>query len=488
MDVEVVSQLRPTSDITMAVPGTLGSRSIEALKIPEILLAILVWLSRRDQAIAARVSRMWSALALDLIWKTVPEIRHLINTYSELEWTRDYLWVWRFRDISAGGRWDVFAAYARRVQELQSSEDRDFAPDVIHHLMSQAEGSSGLSSFFPKLRSLKLRVDSCGPFLVRALRLVPPSLQSLQVDFTNRFRGAFETLGNLLSYLNAVPLNLLSRVELTGCGEVSDEHLLHLRDELLLHSRTTLVHLDMSLFPITIPDLRRIGSIVPKLKDLKFLGKETSMFTTEEVIDCLNGVGRSFHHLRSIRVSLRSATTPKVRISELIRGLESCQDLRKFDIDVGYFGCPWHILTEADIRYLGSRWPMVESFKLYNKLYNMEYGGEALGSPLALLQEFARVWSRTLQILALNVDTVPPLPDPSTTQPKFERLEMLDVGTSEICREEDIEPIADFLTALSPGPVQIDSWMWGSENLQWGKVGSLVEANFTGKPYVPRLE
>ncbi len=59
------------------------------LRTPEIVLIILSSLPAADAIHAASVCRLWSDLAADSIWRTLPSLAPLLNILAPMEYEAD---------------------------------------------------------------------------------------------------------------------------------------------------------------------------------------------------------------------------------------------------------------------------------------------------------------------------------------------------------------------------------------------------------------
>ncbi|KAG8989453.1 hypothetical protein FRB90_002241 [Tulasnella sp. 427] len=422
------------------------------LIIPELLRAIFEWLPRGQLTATAQVCALWSAVVLDLIWENVPELRHLISTYSEVteQWIGDadddfrtiMTEVLDFRDISLGGRWDVLLSYGRRIRTLAIS-DETYAPEVVEHLKSRLEGSEGGSSLLPNLRALSFDVDSDGPGLVESLSIIPAGLQTLHVSAKTLDRKS-TAHRRLLEHLTTKAPSQLSDMSFIGHGIFFDKVTYGLHSKVVAQCRGTLRTLDVSMFSLTAERLQEIGSI-PSLTHLSMIQDRAAEHTDRERL--LRAVTRLFPHLHSLGVALIGQETHPwaTCISDVMRMLEPCLELRNLRIRCNY----WKPLTKEDVRYLGEAWPLMEEFDL-DQVDRWTEPNTHFG----ILQDLARIWSQTLKKLGLPLVSITSIPDPAYVEVKFKKLDTLSVEYCDL-EDEQVEAVTDFLTALSPGPLRI---------------------------------
>ncbi|KAG8945180.1 hypothetical protein FRC04_001159, partial [Tulasnella sp. 424] len=71
----------------MLNPAGLAPRN--PLALGEILGLIFQFASRRSLAAAARVCRRWSGIALDQLWRSLPDLYCLLSLLAEPEWIQN---------------------------------------------------------------------------------------------------------------------------------------------------------------------------------------------------------------------------------------------------------------------------------------------------------------------------------------------------------------------------------------------------------------
>lgn len=278
------------------------------------------------------------------------------------------------------------------------------------------------------------------PHLIEALPIIPAGILILHV-FTERDISS-STTQRILSHLTAIPLDRLLDVSLGGDARFhSREAALSLcRANFLQPLQTTLKSLDFSIFPLTLEDLREIGKFVG-------VGRLTLVQrgTCAELHKFFDVIAASFPHLGRIDVRCDDAISDEVAV-DVIEGLALCPDLRSINVTSNR----WRPLTGDDIRQLGHRWPLMEDFCLHQE----NAASNQPGTPLALLQDLAQVWSRSLRKVSLRFDTAAPIPKGPSVKSKFEKLDSLWVGYSDL-QGGDLGNVTDFLVAISPGPLNI---------------------------------
>ncbi|KAG8946890.1 hypothetical protein FRC04_011317 [Tulasnella sp. 424] len=170
-----------------------GIKGNEVLMVPEILLAILDHVTPSTLTSAARVSRVWSTVALDRLWsdfdvKVIDLLRILpleSATYEDAASTSRSIPYWRLQRDPTDDEWTRFQLYASRIRSLSmplgqpldrfhpsitewKAENDDIFPRLRRVKWPLSDNllmpSSQLSSFSTSgLQELSLTIPSCGP-------------------------------------------------------------------------------------------------------------------------------------------------------------------------------------------------------------------------------------------------------------------------------------------------------------------------------------
>lgn len=353
--------------------------------------------------------------------------------------------------MSEDSRWDAFWTYCRRVRTIQSCRGV-YLPGVIEDLKSQLANRSCSPSLLPNLRSLAMEMCVDEPHLVEVLPIIPAGLQTLDL-YIDRITST--TLPRLLSHLTSIPLSQLSNVYVYSCAVDTSFAMANF----LQPNRATLAHLTLPSFPLTVSGLKQLGSF-PGITRLLLQQKGAA----DELQEFFGVIGLLFPHLRHLDVTLDYAITEDVSFA-VIGGLAGCRELQ-----VMHLQSPgWKSLSEEDVSRFGWWWPAMEVFHL-----NQHHDSDQGKTPFGILQDFARVWYRTLRNILLQFDGAAPLPSPSAVEFKFEKLVTLGVGGSRI-PQSSVEGIAEFLTMVSSGWLDIHSKV-GNCRPHWDAVMNKVNA------------
>ncbi|KAG8985214.1 hypothetical protein FRB90_004878 [Tulasnella sp. 427] len=455
------------------------------LLVPELLENVLSWLPRADLARAARVSRTWCKYALEFLWRKIPHYWCLFNLYSPLRahrttsnpvrqvivkyrarpstnqslspMNRQATTFWGFRDVSQeGGRWDVLESYARRVREIEACTEV-YSRELYDHMFAKIGDPSEHPTLLPNLRTLSLSVTSDAYNPVEELWIAPPTLRVLRMHIGEGVRST--RVQDILENFASVPLNSLTRVEfstpLNRPRTTFPEDLSIARAWFLGTARETLVELDVAVFPMERREVQEMG-VFPVLKRVRMMQRGTYL----DLEGFFGAIGSSFPSLQSLHLTLDGAIKEEVSVA-LAKGMK-CRDLRKFHVDCRW----WKRVTEEDVIHFGEQWPLLEEFCLYQFYYASEDA-----TPFAMLEVFARVWGKTLREIVLRFDTSVPLPDISSIGFRFDRLDTLFVGQTDLDKD-GIEEVAKFLvTICHPGSLDIVSLVGNGESFyRWGLV------------------
>lgn len=298
---------------------------------------------------------------------------------------------------------------------------------------------------------------------IEALPIIPAGLRVLQVS--TELNIAPSTVQRLLEHFTTIPLSQLGAVEFGRRGRIDSYTSLSLhRATFLQQNRSTLVQLNLSIFPLTAEDLVQLGSF-PRTTRLTLVQKGTAM----ELSKFFDVIASSFSQLQWIDVTLDDTIKEGVPIG-IIGGLKTCQGLRSISLA----SVCWRPLTEEAVGQFGLWWPLMEEFSLYQ---TRPHSASHPATPFALLQDFAQAWSRTLRKVVLQFDTAAPSPDPSSIMVRFNRLETLWVGSSPL-DDRNVKQVVELLKALSLGPLNVVSFYGGGGNsgYRWRVVNEEVNA------------
>ncbi|KAG8898707.1 hypothetical protein FRC00_002439 [Tulasnella sp. 408] len=336
--------------------------------------------------------------------------------------------------------------------------------DHINHLRYQLDNRLCGPSLLPNLRSLDLKMPGDKPHLYEVLPIIPAELQVLSV--ATAVGTTQPDIQSLLELLTAIPLSQLSIIYFYDCTPIElDASKLA---TFLQPNQSTLVELHLSPFPLAVSDLEQVGSL-PRVTELALLQKGTAM----ELNRFFNVIASSFPKLRAIEVTLDDTIEEEVSVA-VFEDLAACGELKVVFLK----SHRWKKLTRGDVARFGSWWPLMGMFCLHQPDHYLDQ----IKTPLGILQEFARAWSRTLYKILLQFDTEVALPSSSSVRFKFEELGTLWVGRSRV-RKRRFESVADFLRTIAPRELEIIALGGDREEYdyesRWEIVMNKVNARFS---------
>ncbi|KAG9220356.1 hypothetical protein CCMSSC00406_0006621 [Pleurotus cornucopiae] len=142
---------------------TITLPSARVLGIPELLAHIFSLSTRQANAVHARVCKEWSDAALDVLWRKVTNVAHLMRLLSplEAEYDEDGDVTWFFAneggDITTSN-WARLKSYARR--EVRTLVVEHSASTLHESVFEEIEnGNSDLLDFLPNLQRLEWYID-----------------------------------------------------------------------------------------------------------------------------------------------------------------------------------------------------------------------------------------------------------------------------------------------------------------------------------------
>ncbi|KAG9047628.1 hypothetical protein FS837_001821 [Tulasnella sp. UAMH 9824] len=167
------------------------------LAVHEIVSNILRNVERHGLAMAARVSRLWSDIAPDWLWRELDSVLPLLRLLSPLAATSAGL---GFAEKIEPRNWERFRHYARRVRRL-SYDDRDLDPDAPFLRSSSLASDvsvtilalkpAGFGALLPNIQEINWGVSRDTVDLQHALPFLNGSLRKFAMNL-----GADEDLGD----------------------------------------------------------------------------------------------------------------------------------------------------------------------------------------------------------------------------------------------------------------------------------------------------
>lgn len=389
------------------------------LDIPEILELIFSFLDHQSNANNVTVSRRWSEIALNIIWREVADIHRLFSLLAPMQLQplslhdrdcKDYYTFTRTLDVSD---WERFGRYARRIRALHLDEHKakalvareafdeisrtrvslNILPNLKEltwvtcsvdrmrlSLMFQHENihdfavyihrfpTYPISTFFkevllrmPRLRNLDLRfhfpASEAETDLVD-LFLGLPRLKRVTMPLYTLTPTLMEKLSELKE-LQSVQFEFRGE---QGRGNIEDVS----QFEPQLHEGAFPALADLSL-SVKVPDITRFlrGSFAP-INLTSLYVHALSPASPDDVHDFLNAVTENCQLLR--RLYLDFFTSEDIRTDlemptltwQTLRPVIYCANLVEFEVR---WDKPFD-LTQADIEELASKWPSIETLML----------------------------------------------------------------------------------------------------------------------------
>ncbi|KAF9497932.1 hypothetical protein BDN71DRAFT_1504353 [Pleurotus eryngii] len=141
---------------------TLTLPSARVLDIPELLVHIFSLSTRQANAVHARVCKEWSDAALDVLWRRVTNVAHLMRLLSplEAEYDGDGDVTWFF--VNGGGDittsdWARLKSYARRVRTLVVEHSASTLHESVFEEVEIGNGDS--PNLLPNIQRLEWYID-----------------------------------------------------------------------------------------------------------------------------------------------------------------------------------------------------------------------------------------------------------------------------------------------------------------------------------------
>ncbi|KAG8915796.1 hypothetical protein FRC00_013565 [Tulasnella sp. 408] len=216
------------------------------LAVYEIVSNILQNAERYDQAMAARVSRLWADIAPDWLWRELDSVLPLLRLLSPLAETSAGL---GFAEKIEPRNWERFRYYARRVRRL-SYDDRDFDP-VAHSVRSSSLASD------VSLTILALKPSGFGALL--------PNVQEINWGVSRDIVDIQHVLPFLNGSLRKLALNLGEEGDLADDGAVA-----RFFNTLSVIQGLSLETFDLDMVGVPTPVMRGISSVLRSQPKLKF--------------------------------------------------------------------------------------------------------------------------------------------------------------------------------------------------------------------------
>ncbi|KAG8909988.1 hypothetical protein FRC01_006612 [Tulasnella sp. 417] len=532
-----------TQNATQTSEATVLSFADPAPELEEILRLIFQFTEQASLSRAARVSRAWSNIALDELWRSLPSIFPLLKLLAPLEWILDPTKHQRTLCTSlVDADWDRFRGYALRVQCVNI--DNALEVDLPHESAALVQMFHRTAPLLPNIETISWRfiqTKNC----TSILPFIGPQLEHVTLVMErgineNEQRLLMRSLGNFVPNLRSLRLTSLTPTsDWTGFLAQS------------IYSWPKLVHLELPPFFLTpavvaatasLPLLTKLNSSgwrssyetystggmnfkftpgsFPKLDSLSFAALPNKMLqvlrSTDHVrqlqticLDCPTFSGpweieRVFTQLADVAQRLvdlqlvcspvrqyRTSSSNDSLLIQTIRPLFSCTRLRRFHLVAPRF----EPLTDADIVEMGKSWPAMRCLTLSPA----PVADHPSGTPFSTLPAFAKNLPN-LQKLRLLFDTETSEFDGNLYPThRFKKLEVLGVGFSSVPRgkAQEIGFLLASLCQTAPAiEVGITKYHRGDDIpeprrsellVEWLEVGSAMDLAFRTKKSITPL-
>ncbi|KAG6832769.1 hypothetical protein H0H87_000422 [Tephrocybe sp. NHM501043] len=497
------------------------------LAIPELLDMVFQFLDEASNASNARVSKQWSEMALDVLWKEVTSLHRLFGLLASLEKSGSS--TYRFVRLLEPSDWVRFERYRRRVRKLsyktkhalhhsvfddiaRSRTSLDILPNM-HALQWDASLTLCVIFMHKNLKSLALRLPSDTSHVPRLFEDIisrTPKVSQIDLRFEFSINNIEKDVIRLVSGLPNLRTIILPRfctttsiVEATsrlknlqtlefqyhdyqGHGEPDD--VVDFRPELSDGSFPALWDLSMTItFDAAI-----------KLLTAPFAPSNLTMLHVDSpTLESPPSLSKFFQIIPVACPLLKSLTLvsfldPGVKLTspekedcvtlDTLRPLLKCPNLVSLEFEHHY---PLHLELE-DLEEIATSWPGVESLVLNTQPAYMDYTDLTLHALLPFARHCPKLRMLGLFLNATTTDI--PTADPASAYqlPYFRALRTLSMGVS-LIQEEGA--VALFLSQICPLYCTIEKGVnWDTsvpflqetvETIQircekWGKVEELL--------------
>ncbi|KAG6902354.1 hypothetical protein C0995_001151 [Termitomyces sp. Mi166 len=473
-----------------------GSSPISrVLAIPELLDMVFQFLDDTSNASNARVSKHWSEIALDVMWKEVLNLHRLFSLLAPLE--KSGSGSYKFVRPLESSDWVRFERYRRRVRKLIYSTSQ--TKHVLHHSVFDDVARSRTSlDILPNMHafywdgSLTLcvifmhkNIKSFGLGLARetlskssqiacvfedvVTRM--PKISSIDLRFEFSVRLIEEDVIRLFSNLPNLHTIILPRFCLTakiaetvsrlgklqtleyqyhwyqGRGDPDD--IKDFRPRLIEGSFPSLFDFSTT---ITFTDATKFLTIPFSPSNLTIMYLDSPAMETPSTLSAfLNTIPEACPLVKSLTVVSAPSDGPEFTppgkedcvTIDVLRPLFKCPNLTSFEIEHHY---PLH-LELSDIEEIATSWPGVERLMLNNQPRYLENSNLTLRALLPFARHCPKLRMLGLFMNATTTDF--PAPDSSSVYqlPTFRSLYRLSVGVS-LIQEEGA--VALFLSQMCP--------------------------------------
>ncbi|KAF8553097.1 hypothetical protein OG21DRAFT_1414929, partial [Imleria badia] len=499
--------------------SVMDSPAHRILFIPELLDIIFNFLDREANVTNACVCKRWSEVALDVVWKEVDDLIHLLRLLKPIslhEETFEYT-------LPEANDWSRFEKYASRVRSLKfrpTKYDIEICP-----LLDDVARTRTSLEILPNMHSLEwiysstALMERCKLFLHRRLRhlsVTAPSQLDPRPDFYTDLCARAPLLHTLsLSvHFPGEPIDVELRILLQNLPELKKIVLPE------FHYTSTVIEQLSRANNIAVVDFSQdlklgygkptnVASFCPVLKEGAFpCLRELNLSARIDDLDRFFRSSFAPTHLTMLYVNSYTEHTPTEVHAFLTTLSQQCLLLSKLNLQLYHKVLPSDLPADQQLSYATIKpiltFPNLSSFELVHKyplkitlediedlaskwphLKNLMLNAEplfiheaAFTLDLRALMPFARHCPR-LRELGLYINaTEAEIPSSSTPLEPFGTLHTLALGTSHV---RDTSAVATFLSRICPSPCRLDM------GITWTEFGS-AEDRFLPAPLMYMLQ
>ncbi|KIO31006.1 hypothetical protein M407DRAFT_19888 [Tulasnella calospora MUT 4182] len=408
--------------------------------LPDILTAIFTNCNPSTTATLARVCRNWNDLVIDQLWSSLPSLLPLLRILLPLVVVGDAL---DFDRKAGPPNWTRFWVLAPKVRRLRHVDQLAgyttntqlsgrISPNVIPYLLQQ-QSWTGRLFILPNLARLEWSVN-WEYSLFQLCHFLSPALRHLIISIGKHV--PIDQVIQNLEYLAALPPTNVRLLSISasysepnpGVGVAS--------------AVASFIKCQPTLLALELPSIWTRGEIVGSLirhSTLEYLDLLLCCDTLPELRSLLELLARQCPRIYYFTYNL-PLSFPQLTPRDAIEPLLLCRRLRQLQI----FHKNGLSVGSDDIKKMAQAWREMEVLRLCASAADTT----PMGTPLALLLEFAEEFSPCLRRLALNFVFDGELPTLDVVWASFPRLEVLGVGTSKPESTAQAIVIAEFLTSV----------------------------------------
>ncbi|KAG9021699.1 hypothetical protein FS837_007053 [Tulasnella sp. UAMH 9824] len=451
----------------------------QALIVPEILGTILDYATPPTLASAARVSRTWSAIALDKLWSNaeVKVVELLRILPLRLEEDPDPQWrVWTtlgyqqtLQRNPTNDEWTRFCSYASRIRSLvlPSWESDRFDPRITEWEVEK-------NVLFPRLRKMEYQFKCTIPF-IHLRFFVSPTLRELSLDIGFLSEVELQEAQSFLDCLAATENLRLQKFKL-DCSGANKELAVQVAKVSAAnkHSIETLEIRGLSLYPLLM-----VGQSLQNLKALDFDLREVG---GEEVTQVIQALVEGCPHVAYLRLRF---TSPLAQTDLLdLPGLRMILAWNLLSLETQIMGGVY--FSKANIGEMGQAWP-----KLKKLHCSWSSGRSRIYLPLSHLADAMAAFPELEELggyfyYAEEEETLLRNHQPWSEEGRPLRLQKLRLGRSPLPASQDHRDlVAQYLAGVLPPGLRIERTYSPGIPLDEAQLAEAGKAAAMGRDFEP---